>query len=72
MISATYLDASNLFDQIADIVCVCVCVCVHMVAYPGSVSWGLLVRVSACVCVLLACGVVQQPSGAVLWSVTFV
>lgn len=66
---ATYLDASNLFDQTANIV-LCGWVCVHACMY-FMCQWGPS-SVCACVCSLLACGVVHQPSGAVLWSVTFV
>lgn len=70
---AAYFNASNLFDQI---VTIDLCVCVRALAHTARVSGGLpvCVRVPVCVCVhaLLACGVLRQPSGAVLWSVTFV
>ena len=51
---ATYLDASNLFDQIAntDFLCVCVCVCVCACIYC-TCQWGpSYVSVCVCVCVL--------------------
>lgn len=66
---AAYFNASNLFDQI---VSMDLCVCAP--AHTARVSGGLpvCVRVCACVRALLACGVLRQPSGAALWSVTFV
>lgn len=62
---AAYFNASNLFDQIVSVDSR-VCVCSHTrLVFGGALS----ARVCACV---LARGVVRQPSGAALWSVTFV